>query len=301
MMNDLSPFSEYPERHERHERHEGLTETWRELEATPAEIAEWTPLAWQLTRWPERHITPADTQRLLAALAPAMPAVSPVRQAVRAHQRLHPLRRLADMARIQASILQPAFWLASVIIVLLGVTVEVSTTSTTDTSTALLLQAIGPLLACLSIASAFRSTSARMLEFELGCPPSVLQLIVTRLVVVLGYDTALGLGLSAVSTLAGGSNFVTLTLHWLMPLLLVAGMAFILSLWLPTAYASGIAYGIWLAALAMYYATALLPYRLPFTGVPVAYEYAIGIIGLALLIAGTMAFPERLPRLLPKS
>jgi hypothetical protein len=282
-----------------------LAEALREQDATPAEIAEWMPVAQRLAEWPERTITSADTLRLLSVLAPLLPSPSPLRQALRERRarRRGSLITLLDTIRTQVSILRPAFWLASALITLAGVYVELAPW---DNDSVLFLRALGPLLAYLGISSAFRGIGLRTHECELACPPSALQLTLARLVIVLGYDVVLGLCLSLALWLHGlhdgstfaGSGFLFLTLHWLMPLLLVAGLALVLSLRLPSNLAATLAYGAWLGMLAVAYA---VPHVLAHAGVGVAHplsdaaEIALGVAGLALLAIGTARFPGRLP------
>lgn len=287
-----------------------LVEALREQDATPAEIADWLPIAQHIAASPERTITPSDTQRLLAALAPALPRPSPVRQALRERftQRRGSLAWLLDTARTQVSILHPSFWLMSAAVALLGIYAELATW---DTNAVLIVRALGPLLAYVGITAIFRGVRLRMIECEFGCPPSALQLTIARLVIVLSYDIALGLCLGlalwAHSTrdAQGGVSFLALTLHWLTPLLLVAGLALVLSLRLPVTFAAGLAYLSWLAALGLYYsiseslstvAVQIGP-QVPPT-VPVGVEIAIGLVGLALLSIGTWRLPASIARLL---
>ena len=88
-----------------------------------------------------------------------------------------------------------------------------------------------------------------MLELELVCLPSPLQLAIARLVIVLGYDVGLGLALSLLLWASGSGQVLELTLSWLMPLLLVAGLAMLFSLRLSVQAAASLAYGSWLAFL----------------------------------------------------
>jgi hypothetical protein len=281
--------------------HEHLNDALREQGATAEEIADWAPVARRLGEWPEQRLSPADTQALLAALAPALPQRSAVRAAVRAHyaHRHGSLAWLLDTARAQVSILRPTFWLASAVVTLLGIYLELVSR---DNASVMLLHAIGPLLAYLGIAASFRGVGLRMFESEVACPSSPLQLIIARLVIVLGYDVALGLCLSLAPWLRAdhGVSFLAVTLHWLMPLLLVAGLSLVLSLRLPVAMAAGLAYGSWLAVLALYYS---LPYSLMGAGalptVPLGVEIALGLAGLALLMVGALRLPRNVSRLLP--
>ena len=296
----MSPRSTWPLDSREH-----LVDALREQGATAAEIAEWAPVARRLTEWPEQRLTAADTQRLLAALAPALPQRSAVRQAVHEHyaHRHGRLAWLVDTARAQVSILRPSFWLASAVITLLGMYLELAPW---NNDAALYLRALGPLLAYLGIITVFRGMGLRTVECEIACPASVLQLTIARLVIVLGYDIALGLCLGMALWLQGprtshnSVTFLAFTLHWLMPLLLVAGLALVLSLRLPVALASGLAYGSWLALLAFYYS---LSYSLARAGtvptMPLGVEVALGMAGLALLTTGALQFPSNVARLLP--
>jgi hypothetical protein len=226
--------------------HDDLVEALRELDATPAETTAWVPIVQQLTAWPDRRITPADKGHLMSVLGQEMPQRSVVRQAI--HERLARQNRLVTLlttAHSQVSMLRFTFWMLSAVIVLLGAIIELSTRNPAAIAW---LRALAPLLAFLSVASVFRGVGLRTLEWELACPPSALQLIMARLVVVLGYDACLGLILSLIGWAHGGS-FLVVTLYWLVPFLLVAGLALTLSLWLPVALAAALAYCSWVVLL----------------------------------------------------
>jgi hypothetical protein len=295
---------------DRNEQRERLVEALRQQDATPDEIAEWTLVVQRLGGWPERSPTDADTRRLLSALAPLVPQRSPVRLAVRERfARRGGLAWMLDIGRAQVSILRPSFWLLSAAVALLGVFVELASW---DTDAVLWVRALGPLLAYLGITTIFRGVRLRMLECEIGCPPSPLQLALARLVIVLGYDVALGFCLGVVLWLRGPRgapadvSFLAVTLHWLTPLLLVAGLALILSLRLPVGLAAAIAYVGWLSALGLYYSivTSLADSAVrigPSTPptVPVGIELALGLAGLLMLTVGTWRLPTSISRLLP--
>jgi len=279
---------------------ERLADALREQDATPAEVAAWLPLVERLAERPARDLAPAATARLVAALAPLLPAPSPVRRALRARAarpraNLSWLVELIETARTQVSVLRPSFWLVSAAVILLGLYVELGQLA--DVST-FALQALGPLLAFFGIGSAFRGAGLRTLEYELACPPSALQLLVARLVVVLGYDVGLGLCLSLALWLHGDASFLAVTLHWLMPLLLVAGLALALSLRLPSGMAAGVAYAAWLAILAVGYAATRVSMWTTFA-MPIGAELALGAAGVALLVAALMRFPGSVAHLLP--
>src|SRR5437660_1443980 len=92
----------------------------------------------------------------------------------------------------------------------------------------------------------------RLSEWQAPQPePADTRRLLARLVIVLGYDVGLGLVLSLLLWAGGTGQVLALTLAWLMPLLLVAGLALLLSLRLSVQAAASLAYGSWLAVLAI--------------------------------------------------
>jgi hypothetical protein len=280
---------------------EHLDDALREQEATPAEIAEWAPVMGRLAAWPDRHITPTDSQRLLAALAPvvpaATPAASPVRQALR--QRFdHPQSRIAwllDMACTQVSLFGQAFWLVSALVTLVGAMAVLGNSNASLSTQELMLRASGPFLAFLGTVIAFRGTQERVLECELVCPPAPLQLAMARLVIVLGYDLGLGLALCLALWAGGSAQVLALVLSWFTPLLLVAGLALLLSLRLSIQVAAALAYGSWLAVLAF-----TTNWGLQVLSLTPLSDAAIGCLGLAMLAVALLCLQADLPHLLPR-
>src|SRR5258708_21423296 len=68
------------------ERLEQLAEALREQGVAPEELANLALAVHRLSEWQAPRPSPADTQRLLVQLATALPALSPVRQAIRPHR-----------------------------------------------------------------------------------------------------------------------------------------------------------------------------------------------------------------------
>jgi hypothetical protein len=269
------------------ERPEQLTDLLREQGTTPEECADLLPTLRRLSEWQAPRPEPADTLRLLARLSDELPAHSPVRQAIREH-RQHPMAFLLTLARTQVSLFGPGFWLVSALITLLGAGVVLSNVISDQ---ALVLRICGPLLAFLGTIIAFRGREARALELELVCLPNPLQLALARLVIVLGYDVGLGLALSLALWAGGSGQILTLTLAWLMPLLLVAGLALLLTLRFPVQTAASLAYGSWLAFLAVD-TLARLSFAPALTVLP-------GGIGVALLVIALLCMHTEAHRLLP--
>jgi len=272
------------------ERPEQLADALREQGATPAESADLLPALLRLREWQAPRPDPANTRLLLARLGTELTALSPIRQAIREYRQSR-MSFLLATARAQVSLLGPGFWLVSAVITAIGAVVVLTRALPNE---ALLLRASGPLLAYVGIVVAFRGRGARVLELELVCLPSPLQVAVARLVIVLGYDVALGLGLSLVFWAAGTGQVLQLTLSWLMPLLLVAGLALLLSLRLSVQAAAALAYASWLAILAVTTTSNLQMLLLP-PGLVV-----LGFIGLALLSITFLRLHADMHRLLPQ-
>jgi hypothetical protein len=236
----------YPQSSWPFERPEQLTDALREQGASPEECDDLLPVVRRLSEWQAPHPTPADTRHLLAVLSAELPISSPVRQAIGEHQR-HRISFLLATARAQVSLFGLDFWLVSALVTLLGAVVVLR--SSVLPIQEVVLRASGPLLAYLGTIVAFRGREARVLELELVCLPSPPQLALARLVIVLGYDVGLGLALSLVLWAGGAGHVLVLTLSWLTPLFLVAGLALLLTLRLSVRVAASLAYGIWLAIL----------------------------------------------------
>jgi hypothetical protein len=198
---------------------------------------------------------------------------------------------LLATARAQVSLFGPGFWLVSALVTLLGAAVVLGRMLSDQE---LVLRAGGPLLAYLGTIVAFRGRGTRVLELELVCLPTPLQLTLARLVIVLGYDVGLSLALSLMLWAGGSGQVLTLMLAWFMPLLMVAGLALLLSLRLSVQAAASLAYGGWLAFLAI---SIIFPLRLLLLAPALAV--LPGCIGLALLAIALSLIHANMHRLLP--
>lgn len=267
---------------------EALAAALREQDLPEEEVRALAPVLARLAAWEAPAPTPADSARLVARLAPLLPAPSPIRAAVRARQRGvgSYLRAQLGGVALQASLFRPWFWLSSAAIVALGLVLLLQT----SLNRALLLELLGPALSYLAVAAACRAAPARTLELELACPVSATQLTLTRLLIVLSYDVALGLLLS----LAPGGGMLSLTLHWLAPLLLVSGVALLLSGRLGVHLAVGVATFGWVAGtVLMGSAGGLTDTAGLATG---GRAVILALAGLAALVAATMSADARARR-----
>lgn len=276
--------------------HEHLVEALHEQDMPPDEIAELAPLLLRLAEWQAPIPSPADTLQVYNRLQHAIPRTSLVREALQGQwsKPHNAFFNMLTMVRAQVSILRLSFWIVSIFITLVGVLAVIGSSGPNQ---AIPLYALGPLLACLSTMTAFRAADLQVMEFELVCPPSLLQLTIARLVLVLSYDIALGLLLSLLLRIVGFGDILTLTLAWLMPLLLVAGLALLLSLRWSIRTAATLAYGVWLTLLILSLAAKVQEYPAPLLttgGVALA-----GLVGLVLLLIAAFSLRSTTTRLLP--
>src|SRR5260370_37855884 len=144
------------------ERPEQLTDAWRGWGASREECASLLPALRRLSEWQAPQPEPADARRLLARLTSALPAFSPVRQAIHEH-RQHRVAFLLATAHAQVSLFGLAFWLVSALITLLGAAVVLSNVLPNQE---VVLRASGPLLAYLGPIMPFPRRGRRVLRLD---------------------------------------------------------------------------------------------------------------------------------------
>ncbi|GCE17645.1 hypothetical protein [Dictyobacter kobayashii] len=252
----------------------------------------------RLQAWTAPQPTLTERQALLAKLLPALPVYSPIRQSIQENYASfwHRLRMFFHMALVQVSMLQPSFWLLSFLIVCAGLASGSIPFSNSALSARVVLWALGPLVAYVGTMSIFRGARYNMLECELACPPSVQQITLARLIVVLGYDILLGMFLSTYLWRIDGGSLSLLILHWLAPMLLVSAIALFFSLRVSANLAAGLAYSVWLCL--------LIFFALPFgskiiSSVITEVELLVAGLGIILLIVVVLSQPARVHRAYP--
>lgn len=268
-------------------------DTRREQATAWTQDVELWPAVHRLSEWQAPQPSPADTRRLLAALAPALPAyTSFVRQAIQAHCQ-RPLASLLMIARGQLRLLGLRFWLVNILVILAS---AVLLWGKLLPDQALVLCVSSPALSSLGLLLAFRGRGRRVLELELASLPSPLTLTATRLGLILASDLILGLVPVLFLWAKESGQPLVLLLAWWMPLLLVSGLAMLLLLRFSSQQASTLAYGSWLACVVGSIISNL-------QGLLLAPAVLIlsGCSGLALLIFALRRFHSNLPALFSAS
>ena len=188
--------------------------------------------------------TSAETERLARNLRshllqrPSAPASASARRR-RSHSEVGELLRLAAT---QLSVLRLGFWLGSAVVMLLGLILALSQASA---ERAYILALVGPLLAYVGVAAGFRGDTLGMLEVEFACPVTARELTLARLLVIVAYQTLVGLLCIALLRGEAEGPLLALVMLWLAPLLLGLGLTLLLSLWLPAPRAGVLVYAGW--------------------------------------------------------
>jgi len=228
--------------------------------------------------WAPTGPTENDTARLIARLRPEVESRTNVTTG---------LADLVAVARAQAMILTPAFWIASVVVMAVGVGLAVMGMGG---SRAIALYLAGPLMSYVGTSMGFRASTLRTWELELTGALGARQLTLARMFIVVGYQAVVGLFIS-LPLWAVSSSAIGVILEWLGPLLLATGLTLVLSLWIRVETAGLMVYAAWATL-------TILVWRFqPIgSGGGVAIEEAIGVAGLILLGVAIAAAPWQLAR-----
>jgi hypothetical protein len=183
-----------------------------------AEADRLLPIARHLAEWPAPIPTAQQTDRLVQTLMAAVPAPTSRRML------------LVSLLRAQARVVQHEIWLASALVMTLGVLVTLTSQPGTTAET-LPLALIAPLVAALGIAFLYGPTADPSLEIELATPVSPRLVVLVRLLLVFLFDLALGLiGSVALVALHSDWSLWPLIALWLAPMTFLAALAFLLSM-----------------------------------------------------------------------
>jgi hypothetical protein len=133
-----------------------------------------------------------------------------------------PLWHIAALARWRVSLLGPWFWLAGVLLLLVGIGLSRSLTIS-DLITLLIL--LLPLAAVFGLVYALRTPSAGLRAVEASCPVTFVQTSMSLGLALLAFDSVLGLVATSGFALANWAPFWNLLLAWLAPLLLLTAIS----------------------------------------------------------------------------
>ncbi len=176
------------------------------------------PIVKQLADWPAPTPSAQQTDRLVQTLVAAMPAPTPRREL------------MLWLLRAQLRVVQHEIWLASALVMTLGVLVTQAVQPTASIET-LPLALIAPLVAALGIVFLYGPAADPPLEIELAAPVSPRLIVLVRLLLVFLFDLVLGLiGSVALVLLHSEWSLWPLISLWLAPMTCLAALAFLLSM-----------------------------------------------------------------------
>jgi hypothetical protein len=185
------------------------------------EEADWLlPVAHHLSAWAAPVPAAEETDRLVETLTAELPARRTARSWAMSWWLL----------RAQMRVVQQEIWLASALVMALGLFVTLA-----GQHDALLEGApfvlIAPLVAALGIAFLYGPGAEPALEIERATPISPRLVVLTRLLLVFAFDLALALLSSVVLSFAQSDwSLWPLVLMWLAPMTFLAALAFLLSM-----------------------------------------------------------------------
>lgn len=172
-----------------------------------------------IRRWDAPSPTREETARLVEKLLPEVP--QPERR--RSVGQWWPLLIL----RAEARIIRREIWLASALVMALGVVVTLGISST---SAAAPLTILAPVVAAVGMALLYDSDMEQVLELADSTPVSARLLLLARLTLVFGFNLALGLAGSVVLALLRADMLLwPLVMSWLAPMAFLSALAFMLS------------------------------------------------------------------------
>ncbi len=198
--------------------------------------------AW-LSTWdaPSDLDTPQQRQALMAALHAAQPQPMPRRH-------LDHLRswRPFLLVRTQLRIVGGALWIASAMVMLLGMIVTLLSYQPGQSYALLPFTWIMPMVAALGVAVVTAGDTPGMMELELSTATDVRTLLTVRMALVFSFNLLLGILLSTSLSL----THTTLTLWpmvmaWLAPMSLLSAVALLLGLYTGPQTGALLAFGLW--------------------------------------------------------
>ena len=205
------------------------------------ESADLLPLVRGLQEWQVPVPTAPETTRLAESM----------RRLVEARRRGRTASRLSMGWLVlcsQVRVVQGEIWAASAIVMGLGLLVTLGYSLSQSPEASLPLVLMAPLAAASGIALLYGPSVDPALEIELTLPVSPRQILVGRLVLVFGFNLALGLaGSAALSVLRADVPFLPLVSAWLAPMTFLAALAFLLmTLTLDSGVSLLVCLGLWL-------------------------------------------------------
>jgi len=197
-----------------------------------AELAAWQAI--QEMTLAAAAAAPAPSLALLEGVWERLDAPTPVQHPWR-QTALHRGRHLWAVWRGQAPLVRQGVWITSAALLLvIALGCFVAFLLHNKSMAEALFAFCAPLVAGLSVLTIYQPGTDPRLELALASPTSPRAVLLSRVLLLLGYDLALSLGATALLTLLFGDNFWAVGALWFGPMLLVTMLSVLLSLLLGT-------------------------------------------------------------------
>jgi hypothetical protein len=239
--------------------------------AMDEDLMEFEDVIIEISRYSVPDPTQAMTERLLERVRSAVPS-APVPTA-------NPwgVGRWIRLALQQASVFEKPFWVASMIIILLGLLFSLGDSQT------VLFSMLAPAMAALGVAYSFRGGTIK--EIELTCPVTPYQIVLGRMLVIFVFNTVLGLvGSMVLANYGSGIVFSDLVIEWLAPMLLLTGLALVTAVWFNSLVSAASSMSLW---------ALLLSFKFKVFGVWIDWwiesltsPQVMAVLGLGLILLG---------------
>ncbi|MBZ0277545.1 MAG: hypothetical protein K8I60_15470 [Anaerolineae bacterium] len=180
------------------------------------------PMMSRLDEWSAPHPSPESTAFLLESLLPELPAPE---------SRLERVLSWWPLLLLQAQlrVVRGELWLATALVMLIGVIVTLATYNPATTSL-LPFTILAPVMAALGVALLYDSDIQQMFELEDTTPVSARMLLLARLTLVFGFNLVTGVaGSITLALLRSDLSLWPLILSWLAPMTFLSAFAFFLS------------------------------------------------------------------------
>jgi hypothetical protein len=182
------------------------------------------PVVQQLQQWNAPEVASGKTAQLIDLLANELPAP---------HESYrHTLwdSRPVLLLRSQVRVVQRELWIASALVMGLGILVTLALMSTDTFDGFVPFVLLAPVVTAVGIACVYGPLNDPALELELATPISPQLIALARVTLVFGFNLVLGLVGSLVLAMFGsGLSLLPLVSSWLAPMAFLSALAFLLS------------------------------------------------------------------------
>lgn len=186
------------------------------------------PVVERLNQWHTPAVHAATTAHLIDLLTTEMEHITPPVTASHRYELWN--SRGVLLLRSQFKLVRFELWLASALVMLLGILVTLMTNSHNPSSAILPFVLVAPIVTAVGIAYVYSLTNESALELELAAPISPRLLALARITLVLGFNLILGIfGSLILAGFGSGLTLLPLLDAWLAPMALLSSLAFFLS------------------------------------------------------------------------